>query len=123
MPTAVRVPPGDPDAELLRELRSAPPADEAREALRFWSDRETRLPRRRVAARREARRMTLVWQERLRRAELAALGDGPLARLALRLSRPRPRLGVWIRRALLAATAASLAMSALLVLALHALFG
>lgn len=123
MSSALRLPPNDPDAQLLRELQSPPPAAEAREALRYWLDREARLPWHRRAARREARAMALAWQERLRRAELAALGDGPLGRLALWLTRPRPRVGTWVRRALVAATAASLALTAMLALALHALFG
>ena len=123
MSSALRLSPGDPDAELLRELTSPPPAAEAREAVRYWSGREAALPWHRRAARREAREMTRVWQERLRRAELAALGDGPLGRLALWLTRPRPRVGVWLRRALVTAVAASLALTTALVLLVHALFG
>ncbi len=113
----------DPDERLLRELRGPCALDEAREALAFWQQRHERLPARRLKARREARAMMDTWRVRVREAELAALGDGPLARLRAALLRPRPRIGRFIERALIAATLTSIALCALAVAALNAIFG
>lgn len=113
----------DHDDALLRELSGPPPLDEAREALAYWERRALRLPRRRVRARREARAMAATWRARVREAELAALGDGPLAPLRRLFLRPRPGLARWARRALVAVTAASIALCATLVAIVHALLG
>jgi len=103
----------DPDAALLRELRSAPPLHEAREALAYWEDRLERLPRRRIAARREAREMAARWRGRVRDAERAAWGDGPLGWLRRTLLRPpaRPRAGRVLDRVLIAATALAITLT------------
>ena len=120
----------DYDAALLRELHAAPPLHEARDALAFWERRLERLPRRRVMARREAREMAGRWRARVRAAELAAWGDGPLGRLRRALLRPRPRVGSMLDRALLAVTAVAIALTvcvAVIAFAgmalLHALLG
>jgi hypothetical protein len=73
-------------------LRGPSPAD-ARESLVYWRDRLERLPRRRLAARREARAMVVAWEQRLRRAEMERWGGGVLGRFAatvavLRTTRP-----------------------------------
>ena len=101
----------DPDVTLLRELNAAPPLHEAREALAFWEGRLQRLPRRRLVARREAREMTERWRVRVREAELAAWGDGPLAWLRRTLLRPRPRVGRALDRVLIAATALAITLT------------
>ena len=101
----------DPDVALLRELNAAPPLHEAREALAFWEGRLQRLPRRRLAARREARAMAERWRVRVREAELAAWGDGPLAWLRRTLLRPRPRVGRTLDRVLIAATALAITLT------------
>ena len=101
----------DPDVALLRELNAAPPLHEAREALAFWEGRLQRLPRRRLVARREAREMTERWRVRVREAELAAWGDGPLAWLRRTLLRPRPRVGRTLDRVLIAATALAITLT------------
>ncbi len=120
----------DPDAALLRELGAAPPLHEAREALAFWEGRLQRLPRRRLAARREAREMAARWRVRVREAELAAWGDGPLAWLRRVLLRPRPGVGRVVDRVLIAATALAITLTVCVVglafaamALLHALFG
>jgi len=120
----------DPDAALLRELRAAPPLHEAREALAFWEGRLQRLPRRRLAARREARAMAERWRVRVREAELAAWGDGPLAWLRRALLRPRPQVGRMLDRVLIAASALAITLTVCVVglafgvlALLHALVG
>jgi hypothetical protein len=62
-------------------LRGPSPVD-ARESLVYWRDRLERLPRRRRAARREARAMVVAWEQRLRRAEMERWGGGVLGRFA-----------------------------------------
>ncbi len=105
----------DPDVTLLRELHAAPPLHEAREALAFWEGRLQRLPRRRLAARREAREMAERWRMRVREAELAAWGDGPLAWLRRALLRPRPGVGRMLDRVLIAATALAITLTVCVV--------
>lgn len=74
-------------------LRGPAPAD-ARESLVYWRARLETLPRRRRAARREARAMVGAWEQRLRHAELERWGGGLLGHVAgfvavLRTERPR----------------------------------
>jgi len=74
---------------------------EAWEALRYWEERHERLPRTRLAARREAAAAAAAWRVRLKDAERAAYGPPvwePLA-IALRLHRVPERLERWRRRA------------------------
>jgi hypothetical protein len=123
MPATLRSHATDPDAALLRELGAPPPLHEAREALDFWQRRLERLPRRRIAARREARAMTETWTARVREAELAACGSGPLGTLRRLLLTPRPRVGRFVERALLAATVVSVAVSAAFIALIQALAG
>jgi hypothetical protein len=123
MSTTLRFGPQDPDEALLRDLNAPPPLADAREALAYWHAREAQLPWHRRAARREARAMSLAWAERVREAEIAALGGGLLGRLHRALLAPRPRVGVLLRRALLAATALSVALGVTFVALVHLLFG
>jgi hypothetical protein len=78
MPAAAPHAQEDDVADVLREPS---PAD-ARESLVYWRDRLERLPRRRRAARREARAMVVAWEQRLRRAEIERWGGGMLGRFA-----------------------------------------
>jgi hypothetical protein len=68
----------DDVADVLR----GPSLADARESLVYWRERLERLPRRRRAARREARAMVLAWEERVRSAELERWGGGLLGRAA-----------------------------------------
>jgi hypothetical protein len=62
-------------------LRGPSPLD-ARESLVYWRERLDGLPRRRRAARREAREMVVAWESRLREAEVERWGGGMLGRIA-----------------------------------------
>jgi len=66
----------DDVAEALR----GPSSHDARESLVYWNDRLEGLPRRRRAARREARAMVVAWEARVRRAEIERWGGGRLGR-------------------------------------------
>lgn len=66
----------------LKDAIRGPAPAEARESLAYWRDRLERLPRRRRAARREARTMVLVWERRLRGAEAERWGGGLIGRAA-----------------------------------------
>jgi hypothetical protein len=63
------------DDDVLDALRGPSPAD-ARESLVYWRERLDGLPRRRRAARREARTMVLAWEKRVRAAEVERWGGG-----------------------------------------------
>ena len=74
-------------------LRGPSPAD-ARESLVYWRSRLESLPRRRRAARREARAMVGAWEERVAQRGARALGRRPIGHAAgfvavLRTERPR----------------------------------
>ena len=78
----------------VAEALSGPSSHDARESLVYWRERLERLPRRRRAARREARAMVIAWEERVRRAEIERWGGGTIGRFAawavvLRSERPR----------------------------------
>jgi hypothetical protein len=69
---------------------------EGAEALSYWRSRRQRLPWYRVAARREATRMSVVWEQRVRAALVRQRGLPTEARLhAARLI-----AGIWFRRSL-----------------------
>lgn len=82
-----------PDDDVLDALRG-PSSTDARESLVYWRGRLDGLPRRRRAARREARTMVLEWEARVRAAEVERWGGGLVGRAAggvavLRTMRPR----------------------------------
>lgn len=79
------MPETDPDDDVGEALQG-PSAADADEALAYWRRRERALPRRRRAARREARAMVVAWEERVRAAELERWGGGWLGRAAGRLA-------------------------------------
>lgn len=61
----------DPDLALIEQMTAPPPLEDARNSLEFWQRRRKALPLYKRAARREAKEMTVRWQERVRAAELA----------------------------------------------------
>ena len=90
MPTA----PLSSDEALLERLQAPPDLREGAEALEYWRGRHRRLPWYRVAARREAARMSVVWEKRVRAALLRQRGLPTVVRLhAARLV-----AAIWLRR-------------------------
>jgi hypothetical protein len=92
----------DPDLLLIERMLAPPPLEDAQSSLEFWQRRRRNLPLYRRAARREAKEMTIRWQETVRAAEQAEFEATPLGRLlaALGIS------GLWLQRARLAKNAA-----------------
>jgi|SRR5215216_5990480 hypothetical protein len=92
----------DPDLLLIERMLAPPPLEDAQSSLEFWQRRRRNLPLYRLAARREAKEMTIRWQETVRAAEQAEFESTPLGRLlaALGIS------GLWLQRARLAKNAA-----------------
>jgi hypothetical protein len=88
----------DPDLLLIERMLAPPPLEDARSSHDYWRGRRKRLPLYRVTARREAKEMTVFWEERVRAAERAEFEASPVGRVltALGLS------GHWLRRAHLA---------------------
>src|SRR4051794_21688004 len=69
------------DDALLERLQAPPDLREGADALEYWRGRRRRLPWYRVAARREAARMTVVWERRVRGALLRQRGSPTAVRL------------------------------------------
>ena len=69
------------DDALLARLQSPPDLREGNEALAYWRRRRRRLPWYRVAARREATRMTVAWERRVTSALIRQRGLPATARL------------------------------------------
>ncbi len=84
----------DPDLLLVEQMLAPPPLDDARRSLEYWQRRQGRLPIYRRAARREARAMATLCEERVRAAEQARFEASPVGRLltALGIS------SLWLRR-------------------------
>jgi Dodecin len=104
--TAMRTATLSTDHQLVARLKAPPDLSDGVESLGYWRERRRRLPWYRIGARREAARMTVRWEHRVR----AALLTQPGASFALRLSAgmlvARTGLRRWARRAGLALTAA-----------------
>jgi hypothetical protein len=85
----------DPDLLLIEEMLAPPPLEDARNSLEYWQRRRKVLPLYRLAARREAKQMTVQWQETVRAAERARFEASPVGRLlaAIGIS------GRWVFRA------------------------
>jgi hypothetical protein len=92
----------DPDLVLIERMLAPPPLEDARSSLEFWQRRRRKLPLYRRAARREAKEMTVRWQETVRAAEQAEFEATPLGRLLAVLGIS----GLWLQRARLAKNAA-----------------
>ena len=115
------------DDALLAQLQAPPDLSEGTEALAYWRGRRERLPWYRVAARREAARMTAVWERRVRAALIQQRGLS----VGMRLHAVRLISAIWLRRstrrmfrtvAVLSAVAFVVAPAVLLLdLLLHAL--
>jgi hypothetical protein len=88
----------DPDLLLIERMLAPPPLEDARSSLEFWKRRRKKLPLYRLAGRREAKEMTIFWEERVQAAEQAQFESTPIGRLltAIGLS------SFWLRRARLA---------------------
>jgi hypothetical protein len=106
MPAVARHRHEDDVADALR----GPSSLDARESLVYWRERLDGLPRRRRAARREARAMVVAWESRLREAEIERWGGGMLGRVAGTVAVLRT-----VRPAALARRAASLVPRSLVV--------
>ena len=105
---------GSTDEQLLGRLLAPPDLNDGVESLDYWSRRSRRLPWYRIRARREALRMTVRWEQRVR-ATLVARHRAPLeARVFAGALVVRTRLARWTRRA---RTAVLATMAGVLVLA------
>jgi hypothetical protein len=83
------------DDALLKRLQAPPDLREGADALTYWRGRCRRLPWYRIAARREAARMTVVWERRVRAALVQQRG----LPMAVRFDAARLVGGIWLRRA------------------------
>ncbi|HYB27518.1 MAG TPA: hypothetical protein VEF89_12935 [Solirubrobacteraceae bacterium] len=96
---------GSTDEQLLGRLLAPPDLHHGVESLNYWSRRSRRLPWYRIRARREAVRMTMRWEQRVR----AAVGSQHRASLEDRVFAgalvARTRLARWTRRAGIAVVA------------------
>jgi len=101
------------DDELLARLQAPPDLRDGVESLAYWRRRRERLPWYRLAARREAARMVMVWERRVRAALLRQRGVALAPRLQGVLLIARTQLRRWTRRA-----AFVLAMTTAIVLVL-----
>jgi hypothetical protein len=101
---------GSTDEQLLGRLLAPPALDDGVESLGYWSRRSRRLPWYRIHARREAVRMTVLWEQRVG-AALVSHRRAPLeARILAGALLARTRLARWTRRAGIAVLAAVMAV-------------
>jgi hypothetical protein len=97
---------GSTDEQLLGRLLAPPDLDDGVESLHFWSRRSRRLPWYRIRARREAVKMTVLWEQRVG-AALVSQHRAPLeARVLAGALVARTRMTRWTRRAGIAVLAA-----------------
>jgi hypothetical protein len=75
----------DPDLVVIERMLAPPPLEDAKRSLEYWQMRRKALPLYRRAARREAKEMTVRWQERVRAAELARFEASLAGRMLARL--------------------------------------
>jgi hypothetical protein len=94
------------DDRLLARLQAPPELGDGVQALDFWRQRSQHLPWYRVRARREATRMTLRWEHRVRRALVSQRGVPVGTRASAGLLVARIRLRRWGRRGAIGVTAA-----------------
>jgi hypothetical protein len=102
----MRAAPVTTDDRLLARLQAPPELGDGVQALDFWRQRSQRLPWYRIRARREAMRMTLRWERRVRRALLSQRGVPVGTRASAGLLVARIRLRRWGRRGAIGVTAA-----------------
>jgi hypothetical protein len=108
------------DDELLGRLQAPPDLRDGIDSLAYWRRRRQRLPWYRLAARREAARMVMVWERRVRAALLRQRGVPMAPRLRGALLISRTQLRRWTRRTgwVMAAIAAVLLVMGPAVIAL-----
>lgn len=110
------------DDELIARLRAPPDLRDGVDSLAYWRRRRKQLPWYRLAARREAARMIVAWEQRVQAALLAQRGVPMEARLQGALLIARTRLGRQGKRAALAlATTTAVALVFVLIPAAIAL--
>jgi hypothetical protein len=93
------------DDQLVRRLLAPPELDDGVESLDYWHRRGRSLPWYRVRARREALRMTTLWERRVGAAVLSQRDASLEARVSAGALVARNRLGRWTRRATFAVMA------------------
>jgi hypothetical protein len=114
------------DQQLLTRLQAPPDLRDGIESLDYWRARRRQLPWYRVGARREAARMTVRWEQRVR-AALLQRGAPIATRLSAGLLLGRTRLRRWTTRVAIAVTVTvafgllTAPVIAAVVLVLHAL--
>jgi len=86
------------DDRLVRQLLSPPELDDGVESLDYWHRRGRRLAWYQFAARREAVRMTTLWERRVGEAALSQRHASLEARLSAGALVARTRFGRWTRR-------------------------
>ncbi len=86
------------DDHLVRQLLAPPELGDGVESLAYWHRRGRRLPWYRLAARREATRMTTLWERRVGEAALSQRHASLEARLSAGALVARTRFGRWGRR-------------------------
>jgi hypothetical protein len=101
----MRTVPLSTDQQLLAHLQAPPELRDGVESLGYWRERGRRLPWYRVLARREAARMTIRWEQRVRAALVSQRGVPVALRVAAGLLVARIRLRRWSRIALIGLTA------------------
>src|SRR6516162_5196283 len=103
---AMRRPLASPDDRLIARLQAPPDLSEGVQSLAYWDQRHQRLAWYRIRARREAARMIVRWEQRVRRAMLSQQGVPIAHRTSAGLLIARTRLRRWGRRAAIGGTAA-----------------
>jgi hypothetical protein len=93
------------DDQLLWRLQAPPHLTEGIESLAYWHGRRRRLSWYRLRARREAAKMILRWEQRVRRAMFVERGASVGDRTSAGLLVARTRLWRWSRRAAVALAA------------------
>ena len=89
---------GSTDEQLLGRLLAPPELHDGVESLDYWSRRSRRLPWYRIRARREAVRMTVRWEQRVRAAVVSQHRATIEARVFAGALVMRTRLTRWTRR-------------------------
>jgi hypothetical protein len=92
------------DDQLLARLHAAPDLRDGIEALAFWQERRRRLAWYRPRGRREATRMILRWERRLRNAVISQPGVPISLRASAGLLVARTHMRRWSRRGVIVAS-------------------
>ncbi len=93
------------DEQLLRQLHAPPDLHDGVESLTYWQRRSRRLPWYRIRARREAVRMTALWERRVGAAVFSQRHASLESRVAAGSLVARTRLARWGRRGAVAVMA------------------